>query len=490
MPYLVTIGLEVHCQAKTRSKMFCACRTSFGDEPNTHTCPVCLGLPGALPVLNRHAIEKTLLAGLLLDCTSPEISKWDRKNYFYPDMPKNYQTTQMDLPLCIGGKVPLYSHCYPTELRKNIPRPDHQVQLNRIHLEEDVAKSTHLGTSSIIDYNRAGTPLMEIVTEPDLETSAEAFAFLRSLQMILQQGGISDADMEKGQLRCDVNISLRKSEPDPLGTKVELKNLNSISAVRRAIEYEITRQSEELDAGIAQIQSTRRWDDDRSESQLLRTKEDAHDYRYFSCPDLLPIRTAPLLEKVRPLLTERPHQRAARYQSDYQVSDYDAWVLASDVPLARYFETILQTAEDTGSHKKLQPKKTANFLLNTFLGLLNERSISIADSPITANKIASLLVLVESGQLALNQAKEVLLVLFDRPDQDPATIAKDLGFEPADAGELEFLCDQAIASNPKQVAEIQAGNTKLINYLTGQVMKLSKGKANPKQVTEILQKKL
>jgi aspartyl-tRNA(Asn)/glutamyl-tRNA(Gln) amidotransferase subunit B len=483
MSYLVTIGLEVHCQAKTETKMFCSCRTSFADEPNTHTCPVCLGLPGALPVLNRHAIEKTLLAGLLIDCTSPEISKWDRKNYFYPDMPKDYQTTQMDLPLCLGGEVPLYDHCYPTDVRKNIPRPNFKVRLNRIHLEEDVAKSTHLGTSSIIDFNRAGTPLMEIVTEPDIETSAEAFAFLNSLQMILRQGGISDADMEKGQLRCDVNISIRKNESDPLGNRIELKNLNSISAVRRAIDYEVERQSEDLDQGIDQVQSTRRWDDDRGESQLLRTKEDAHDYRYFSCPDLLPIRTAPILEKVRPLLTERPHDRAARYEKDFEVTTYDAAVLSSDLPLAHYFEAL-------AANPKVPGKKAANFLINTLLGLLNERSIAIADAPLSAEKTGQLLELVESGQLALNQAKEVLLVLIDSPEKDPAAVAKEMGFEPADAGELESFCDQAIEANPKQVAEIQAGNDKLINFLTGQVMKLSKGKANPKQVTEILQSKL
>ena len=316
MPYLVTIGLEVHCQVKTNTKMFCACRTSFGDTPNTHTCPVCLGMPGALPVLNREAIEKTLLTGLMLDCGSPEISEWDRKNYFYPDMPKNYQTTQMDLPLCIGGGVPLYDHCFPTDARKSIVNADKKVRLNRIHLEEDVAKSTHLGNSSLIDFNRAGTPLMEIVTEADLESGEEAFAYVRSLQMILQQGGVSDADMEKGQLRCDVNISLRKKPEEPLGQKVELKNLNSISAIRRAIHFEIQRQTEDMDRGLPQIQSTRRWDDDRGETQMMRTKEDAHDYRYFSCPDLLPIETAPLLAKVRPLVPKLPHQLAATHSAE------------------------------------------------------------------------------------------------------------------------------------------------------------------------------
>jgi aspartyl-tRNA(Asn)/glutamyl-tRNA(Gln) amidotransferase subunit B len=492
MSYLVTIGLEVHCQVKTRTKMFCACETSFGDEPNTRTCPVCLGLPGALPVLNRHAIEKTLLAGLLLDCGSPEISRWDRKSYFYPDMPKNFQTTQMDFPLCLGGAVPLYDHCYPTDARKNIARPGQKIRLNRIHLEEDVAKSTHLGNSSLIDFNRAGTPLMEIVSEPDLESAEETGAYLRSLQMILQQGGISDADMEKGQLRCDVNISLRRKESDPLGAKIELKNLNSISAIRRAIAHEIERQTEELNAGIPQIQSTRRWDDDRSETQLMRTKEDAHDYRYFPCPDLLPIVTGPILEKVRPLLTERPHERSARYEADFGVSPYDASVLSSDLPLAHYFEAILASRSAGGSPAAppLNPKKTANFLLNTLLGTLNERSTAIADSPLPPEKTAALLGLVEAGTLALSQAKEVLVVLLDSPDRDPAAVAKDLGFEPADAGELDALCDQVIAANPDKVAEIQAGNDKLLNWLTGQVMKASTSKPNPKQVTDLLKGKL
>jgi aspartyl-tRNA(Asn)/glutamyl-tRNA(Gln) amidotransferase subunit B len=482
MPYLVTIGLEVHAQVKTVTKMFCACRTSFGDSPNTHTCPICLGMPGALPVLNGHAIEKTLLTGLMLDCGSPEISKWDRKNYFYPDMPKNYQTTQMDLPLCIGGGVPLYEHCYPTDARKSIATPDKVVRLNRIHLEEDVAKSTHLGSSSLIDFNRAGTPLMEIVTEPDIESGEEAFAYVRSLQMILQQGGVSDADMEKGQLRCDVNISLRKNPSDPLGQKVELKNLNSISAIRRAIHFEIQRQTEELSAGIPQIQSTRRWDDDRGETQMMRTKEDAHDYRYFSCPDLLPIQTAPILEIVRPLVPELPHQLAARFESDLGVTAYDATVLSSDKHLAQYFEAVT-AAEIPG-------KKVANFIINNLLGTLNDRSLGIAECPVTPEKLRSLLVLVENGTLAANQAKEVFTLLFDSPEKDPAAIADSLGFKPAAAGELEGLVEQVIAANPSEVAAVQAGNEKLLNFLTGQVMKSATTKPNPKQVTELLRARL
>ncbi len=482
MSYLVTIGLEVHCQVNTRTKMFCACETSFGDEPNTHTCPVCLGLPGALPVLNREAIEKTLLAGLMIDCDSPEISKWDRKNYFYPDMPKNYQTTQLDLPLCIGGAVPLYDHCYPTDHRKQIANPGKRVRLNRIHLEEDVAKSTHLGNTSLIDFNRAGTPLMEIVSEPDLESAEEAFAYLRSLQMIMQQAGVSDADMEKGQLRCDVNISLRKRAEDPLGSKVELKNLNSISAVRRAIHFEIERQATELDQGIAQIQSTRRWDDARGETQLMRTKEDAHDYRYFSCPDLLPIRTAPLLEKVRPLMPERPHELAARFEKDFGVTAYDASVLSSDRHLAAYFEATLAAA--------IPGKKVANFIINNLLGKLNEQGIGIDACAVAPEKLRELLLLVEDGTLASNQANEVFAVLYQQPDQSPQLIADQLGFKKADAGELEALVDAAIANNPKEVEAVKAGNEKLLNFLTGQVMKAATTKPNPKLVTDLLRGKL
>jgi aspartyl-tRNA(Asn)/glutamyl-tRNA(Gln) amidotransferase subunit B len=482
MSYLVTIGLEVHCQVKTRTKMFCACETSFGDAPNTHTCPVCLGLPGALPVLNQRAIEKTLLAGLMLRCSSPPISKWDRKNYFYPDMPKNYQTTQFDLPLCLGGGVPLYDHCYPTDHRQQIVRPGHTITVTRIHLEEDVAKSTHLGSTSLIDFNRAGTPLMEIVSEPDIESAEEAFAYLRSLQMILQQGDVSDADMEKGQLRCDVNISLRQRPEDPLGAKIELKNLNSISAIRRAIHFEIRRQTEELQRGIAQVQSTRRWDDDRGETQLMRTKEDAHDYRYFPCPDLLPIETAPLLEKVRPLVPELPHELAARFAQDLGLSTYDASVLSSDRHLAAYFEAVLDPA--------IPAKKAANFILNVLLGHLNEQSAAIADCPVPPVRLRALLHLIEDGTLAASQAREVFAILFQAPDRNPAAIAADLGFRKAESGELEALIEQAISNNPEEVELILGGNERLLNFLTGQVMKAAATKPNPKQVTALLRAKL
>lgn len=323
---------------------------------------------------------------------------------------------------------------------------------------------------------------MEIVTEPDLESGEEAFAYLRSLQMILQQGEVADADMEKGQLRCDVNISLRKNEADPLGSKVELKNLNSISAIRRAIHFEIHRQTEELDRGIPQIQSTRRWDDDRGETQLMRTKEDAHDYRYFSCPDLLPIETAPLLAKVRPLVPELPHELARRFENELGVTAYDASVLSSDKHLATYFEAV--------TDPQIPGKKVANFIINNLLGTLNEHGIDIQACPVAPAKLRALLQLVENGTLAANQAKEVFTVLFDAPESEPSAIADSLGFKPAEAGELEGLVDQAIANNPNEVAAIQAGNEKLLNFLTGQVMKSAATKPNPKQVTDLLRARL
>ena len=481
--YIVTIGLEVHCQVNTRSKMFCRCATGFGAEPNTHVCPVCTGLPGSLPVLNQTAIEKTILSGLMLGCSIPEVSKWDRKNYFYPDMPKNYQLSQYDLPLCVGGGVPLYDHCYPKDVQKAIPKPGKTVRLTRIHLEEDVAKSTHLGNASLIDFNRAGTPLMEIVSDPDIDTPEEAFAYLKSLQQILVQGGVSDADMEKGQLRCDVNVSVRKDPAEPLGAKIELKNLNSISAVRRSLHHEIQRQCAELDAGIAQIQSTRRWDDDLGETQLMRSKEDAHDYRYFPDPDLLPVRTAPLIERVRPLVPELPHEKAARFERDFGVTRYDASVLSSDQDLAAFFDHAV-------GDPAVPPKKVANFFLNTVLGLLNDRGLTVIACPVSPEQVRALVGLVDGGQLANNQAREVFAAMLEAPEDNPATIAKRLGFEPADSGALDAVLDQVIAANPEKVAEIRGGNDKLLNWLTGQVMKSSQGKANPKQVTDALRAKL
>jgi len=480
--YLVSIGLEVHVQLKTNSKMFCACPVRFGEAPNTLTCPTCLGLPGALPVLNRGAIERTILAGQLLGCETPPKVKWDRKNYFYPDMPKNYQISQYDLPLCLGGGVPLYELAYPKDAQKDIAHPDKVVGLTRIHLEEDVAKSTHHAKYTTIDFNRAGTPLMEIVSEPEIESPEEAVAYLNSLRQILVYSGVSDADMEKGQMRCDVNISIRPDEAAPLGTKIELKNLNSVSAVRRAIDYEIGRQAEERDEGRVITQATWRWNDDVGQTELMRTKEDAHDYRYFPDPDLLPVQTGEMLEAIRENLPELPHEKTGRFEKDYQITHYDASVLSSEVALADYYE-----AAAAGSRS---PKKVANWVINNLLGALKERDESIEECPLGPERIGALVDLVEAGTISNNQAKQVFAAMWDEPGAEPAAIAKARGFEPADESEVESFIDEAIASHPGPADEVAEGNDKAANFLTGQVMKLSRGKANPKRVTELILAKL
>ena len=479
--YIATIGLEVHCQIKAESKMFCGCRAGYGHEPNTNVCPVCLGLPGALPVLNKHAIEQTILAGMLLQCETPEISKWDRKNYFYPDMPKNYQLTQFDLPLCGGGQVPLYENMYHLEAQKHIVNPGKSVQMNRIHLEEDVAKSTHQAKSSVIDYNRAGTPLMEIVTEPDIDCAEEAYAFLKSLQQIMRYGGISDADMEKGQMRCDVNISVRKKGTDELGTKLEIKNLNSISNVRSSIYYEIERQCQELDQGIEQVQATLRWDPSAGETSVMRIKEDSADYRYFPEPDLLPVRTGEMVEKMKALVPELPHEKKDRFVADYGVSAYDASVLVSEIELADYFEAAANAK---------MGKKVANWIINTVLGKLNDTHTNLQENPLKPESLLALVELIEAGTISNHQAKEVFEALWEAPEKQPAELAKEMGFEPADNDAIEAIVDEVIQANPEKVAEIQGGNPKLANWLTGQVMKASKGKANPKNVTDMIIAKL
>ena len=480
--YTATIGLEVHAQLKTRSKMFCGCKVEYGAEPNTHTCPVCLGLPGALPVMNGEALRLTARAGLMLGCDIPAVCKFDRKNYYYPDMPKNYQISQYDQPLCLGGGVPLHDTAYPKDVQKSIATPGKVIRLTLIHLEEDVAKSFHLETASGIDFNRAGTPLMEIVSEADIASPEEAFAYLTALRQILVYGGISDADMEKGQMRCDVNVSVRPVGQKEYGTKIELKNLNTVSGVRRALAFEIERQIELVSKGVKLDQETRRWDDDRGETTLMRIKESAHDYRYFPDPDLLPVRTPKIVEAAKDGMPELPQAKRERFVSQYEVSPYDAAVLADDKALADYFEAAAK-----GSPK---PKSVANWIINDLLSALSAASLDLSACPIPPGHIAELTALIEGGTISGRQGKEVFAEMMVSGKQ-PAVIVEEKGLKQvSDTGAIEAFCDEVIAANPASVADYKSGKEAALNFLKGQVMKLSKGKANPALAGEILAKKL
>ena len=482
MSYIASIGLEVHVQLKTRSKMFCASPVEFGAEPNTHTCPVCLGLPGALPVMNHEALRMTVLTGLMLGCEIAPICKFDRKNYFYPDMPKNYQISQYDMPLCTNGSVPLHDLAYPKDAQKTVASPDKEVHLVRIHLEEDVAKSFHFEKSTGIDFNRAGTPLMEIVTQPEINSPEEAFAFLTSLKQILIYGAVSDADMEKGQLRCDCNVSVRPAKQTELGVKIEIKNMNSISGVRRALAYEIQRQIGILKNGGTLDQETRGWDDVAGETFLMRTKEFAHDYRYFPDPDLVPVKTEALLDDVRPRVPELPKARRARFVEQYQVSPYDAGVLANDLDLARYFETAAKGAK--------KPKNVANWILNDLQSALSNAGKTINDCPIPPEAVDELVNLIDTGKISGKQGKDVFAEMFATGKGAAAIVGEKEITQLSDASAIDALCDQVIAANPKPAADFKAGNVASLNFLKGQVMKLSGGKANPQLAGEILERKL
>lgn len=480
--YIPTIGLEVHVQLKTRSKMFCACAVEYGAEPNSNTCPVCLGFPGALPVMNEEALKMTALTGLMLGCRIPEVCKFDRKNYFYPDMPKNYQITQFDEPICAGGAVPLHDLAYPKDAQKSIAQPGKKIGLTRIHLEEDVAKSFHFETTSGIDFNRAGTPLMEIVSEPEIDSPEEAFAYLTSLQQILVYGHVSDADMEKGQLRCDCNVSVRPEGQAEFGTKIEIKNMNSISAVRRALAFEIERQIDALERGGKLVQSTRRWDDDAGQTSEMRTKESSHDYRYFPDPDLIPVKTGVFMDEVRARRPELPGEKRERFVRDYEVTEYDASVLASERPLADFFEVAARGAK--------KPKSIANWILNDLLSALSAAEKTIVESPVSAAHLDELVNLIDGGTINSRQGREVFAEMF-ATGRTAAQIVDEKGIkQESDAGAIEALCDHAIAASPKAVAEYKGGKLQAINAIKGQVMKLSQGKANPVIVGEILARKL
>ncbi len=480
--YLTTIGLEVHVQLRTRSKMFCGCPVDYGAEANTHTCPVCLGMPGALPVMNEEALRLTALTGLMLGCDIAPVCKFDRKNYFYPDMPKNYQISQYDLPICLGGTVPLHLSAFPKDAQKGIANPEKTVHLVRIHLEEDVAKSFHFESSTGIDFNRAGTPLMEIVSEPEIESPEEAFAYLTALKQILIYGEVSYADMEKGQLRCDCNVSVRPEGQQELGAKIEIKNMNTISGVRRALAYEVERQTEALRRGEKLHQETRRWDDVTGQTFVMRTKESAHDYRYFPDPDLLPVKTEVLVANARGSVPELPAQKRARFVSQYGVSSYDAGILADDVLLAGYFESAARKAR--------KPKNVANWILNDLQSALGVAGQTISDCPIPADALDELVGLIDSGKISGKQGKEVFAEMFSSGKRAAAVVDEKGLQQESDSGALEALCQQAIEASPKAVAEYKAGKLQAINAIKGQVMKLSQGKANPVVVGEILERLL
>ena len=470
-------------QLKTRSKMFCGCAVEFGAPANSLTCPTCLGLPGALPAMNHEALRLTALTGLMLGCEIAPICKFDRKNYFYPDMPKNYQISQYDLPICANGRVPLYDYAYPKDAQKTIASPAKEVNLVRIHLEEDVAKSVHFESSTGIDFNRAGTPLMEIVTQPEIDSPEEAFAFLTALKQILIQGGVSDADMEKGQLRCDCNISLRPATQAEFGAKVEIKNMNSTSGVRRALAYEVQRQTAALERGEKLLQESRRWDEDAGQTFVMRRKEMAHDYRYFPDPDLLPVATEDLVNEVRSRVPELPQAKRARFQKEFGVSDYDAGVLAGDLALARYFESAARK-------NPRRAKGAANWILNDLQNALTNAKLAIDRCPIPPEALDELIDLIERGTISGKQGKEVFAEMF-ASGKAATAIVREKGIEQlSDASAIEAFCDQVIAEHSKPAADFRAGHKASLNFLKGQVMKLSQGRANPALAGEILERQL
>ena len=472
MEYEAVIGLETHVQLKTRSKMWCGCANEFGAPPNTNVCPVCLGLPGVLPVANDEALRLTALTGHLLHCTIASYAKFDRKNYFYPDMPKNYQVTQYDKPSTSNGYVEF-------EFEDGLRR----VRITRAHLEEDVGKSFHFERHSGLDFNRAGVPLMEIVSEPDITSSDMAYEYLNALKEILVHGGISDCDMEKGMVRCDVNVSVRPKGSAGLGAKIEIKNMNSFSGVRKALEYEIPRQIEVVSKGGKLIQSTRRWDDEAGITEEMRTKEDAHDYRYFPEPDLMPFEpTEEWLAEVAARVVELPLERKHRLMREYQLPASDAQAFVWDVPLGAYFEGIAKSAKN--------PKAIANWVINNLRAKMTEAQITLGDLKFPAAHLVELVDLVDSGKISSKIAQEVFSEMFGG-GESPGRIVEKKGLaQVSDTGAIEQFCDQVIAANPGPAADFRAGKAAALNFLKGQVMKLSKGKANPALAGEILERKL
>ncbi|HXB69238.1 MAG TPA: Asp-tRNA(Asn)/Glu-tRNA(Gln) amidotransferase subunit GatB [Candidatus Acidoferrales bacterium] len=475
--YEPVIGLEVHVQLATATKIFCGCPTGFGAPPNTNVCPVCLGLPGALPVLSRQAVELAIRAGLALNCQVRPKSRFARKNYFYPDLPKGYQISQYDEPLAEHGCVDIV-----------VESASRRIGVTRVHMEDDAGKSIHDGFKdsdrySYVDLNRSGTPLIEIVSEPDMRSSGEAYAFLTEVKQVLQFVEVSTCDMEKGHLRCDANVSVRLQGAKEFGTKAEVKNLNSFRFLRQALDYEIARQVALLENGGRVMQETRQYNADLGETFSMRSKEDAHDYRYFPEPDLVPLSiSAQWLDEVRAAMPELPSRKRARFVDEYGLSEYDAEVVTASRATAEYFETAARASGN--------PKAAANWVMGDLMGLLKAEGKEIADSPIGAGRLGELVKLIGTGELSGKLAKEIFPKMFSTGESAVVIMERD-GLKPiSDTGALERIIADVIAGNPKQVEQYRGGKTTVINFLVGQAMKATRGQANVAAVTELFKQRL
>ncbi|MGI6361571.1 MAG: Asp-tRNA(Asn)/Glu-tRNA(Gln) amidotransferase subunit GatB [Bacillota bacterium] len=476
--YLTTIGLEFHAELKTNTKLFCSCPTACTSNPNTNVCPVCLALPGALPVLNKRAVDLAIKAGLALNCEISRYSQFDRKNYFYPDLPKSYQTTQLYQPICTNGYIII-----------STKDGEKKIRINRIHIEEDAGKLVHSGDTitssnySLADYNRAAVPLIEIVTEPDIASDEEAKEFAEQLRLILLYAGVSDVKMEQGSLRCDVNISLRANENDPFGTKAEIKNLNSFKAVQRAILYEENRQADLLDSGGHVVQETRTFDDSSGKTSSMRSKGDSHDYRYFPDPDLVTtVVDDAWIEQIQQEIPEGPQERLNRLRKEHSLSDYDARLLVEEPALALFFDQVIEHFDE--------PKMIANWLLGDLSRLLNDSEKDFETVPIKPKYLADLLQQVKNANINQNSAKIVLEELF-YTDKTPTDIIEEKGFSQiSDTSSLEKAVKEAIAAHPQPVQDYRNGKKQALGFLLGQIMKATKGQANPQMVKKLLSEEL